>query len=141
MCCFVKAVRGACYCLKTISSLWTTRLVSAICLEKRCKIMATWLTSRPPPARRANFWKKHPYRLVVVDWRLPDGDGTIVANLAAVTGAYAFVMSGYLPHMPPGSVDPRQTLMKPIRPPELLVIVRGCIGEPSAASDTTFTLD
>jgi CheY-like chemotaxis protein len=36
------------------------------------------------------------YRMVVADWRLPDGDGTAVANLAAAIGAHAFVMIGYL---------------------------------------------
>jgi DNA-binding response OmpR family regulator len=68
------------------------------------------------------------YGMVLVDWRLPDGDGAVIANLAAEVGSHAFVMSGYLRRMLPGNVDPRQTIMKPIRPAELLAMVRACIG-------------
>jgi len=75
------------------------------------------------------------YRMVVVDWRLPDGDGAVIAGLAAAAGSDAFVMSGYLPRMLPGSVDPRQTLMKPVGPSQLLAAARACIGEPSGAKD------
>ena len=78
---------------------------------------------------------EHQYGMVVVDWRLPDGDGAVVAALAAATGSHAFVMSGYLPKMLPGNVDPRQTLMKPVKPSELLATARECIGEPSHAKD------
>jgi DNA-binding response OmpR family regulator len=68
------------------------------------------------------------YGVVLADWRLPDGDGSAVANLAREAGSHAFVMSGYLAKMLPGSVDPRQTLMKPIMRAELLAAVRACIG-------------
>jgi DNA-binding response OmpR family regulator len=44
------------------------------------------------------------YAGVLVDWRLPDGDGTVIANLAAELGSSAFVMSGYLRKMLPGNV-------------------------------------
>lgn len=72
------------------------------------------------------------YRVAVIDWRLPDGDGTVIANLAAELGSHAFVMSGYLARMLPGNFDPRQTLMKPLLPSELLAAVRACIGDASA---------
>lgn len=68
------------------------------------------------------------YGVVLADWRLPDGDGSIVANLATAVGSYAFVMSGYLAKMLPGSIDARQTLMKPIMRSELLAAVHACIG-------------
>jgi DNA-binding NtrC family response regulator len=71
---------------------------------------------------------EHQYGVVFADWRLPDGDGAVIANLAAETGSYAFVMSGYLRRMLPGSVDPRQTLMKPVKRAELLAAVHACIG-------------
>jgi len=74
------------------------------------------------------------YQMVVADWRLPDGDGMAIANLAAAAGSYAFVMSGYLPRMLPGSVDPRQTLMKPVRPSELLAVARAAIGKAPGAT-------
>jgi DNA-binding response OmpR family regulator len=68
------------------------------------------------------------YGVVIADWRLPDGDGAFVANLAAETGSYAFVMSGFLRRMLPGNVDTRWTMMKPIRRAELLATVHACIG-------------
>lgn len=71
------------------------------------------------------------YGVVLADWRLPDGDGSVVANLATAAGSYAFVMSGYLAKMLPGSVDARQTLMKPITRTELLAAVHACIGAPA----------
>src|ERR1700751_6031726 len=61
----------------------------------------------------------HRYRVVFVDWRMPDGDGAAIANLAAEIGSQAFVMSGFLRKMLPGNVDPRRTIMKPIRRDEL----------------------
>jgi DNA-binding NtrC family response regulator len=70
----------------------------------------------------------HQYGMVLVDWRLPDGDGAVIANLAAEVGSHAFVMSGYLREMLPGNVDPRRTIMKPIRRAELLAMVHACIG-------------
>jgi DNA-binding response OmpR family regulator len=72
---------------------------------------------------------EHRYGVVLADWRLPDGDGSLVANLATAAGSHAFVMSGYLAKMLPGIVDARQTLMKPIMRAELLAAVRDCIGE------------
>ena len=74
---------------------------------------------------------KYRYGVVLADWRLPDGDGSVVANLATAAGSYAFVMSGYLAKMLPGSVDARQTLMKPIMRAELLAAVHACIGAPA----------
>ena len=72
------------------------------------------------------------YGVVLADWRLPDGDGSHIANLASETGSHAFVMSGYMAHMLPGSIDPRHALMKPIRSAELLAAVRACIGAAQA---------
>jgi CheY-like chemotaxis protein len=71
------------------------------------------------------------YRVVLADWRLPDGDGSLLANLAREAGSHAFVMSGYLVHLLPGSLDPRQTLMKPILRAGLLATVHACIGMPT----------
>ena len=71
------------------------------------------------------------YRIVVTDWHLPDGDGTVIANLAAELGSHTFVMSAYLARMAGGNVDPRRTLMKPVLPSELLATVRACIGKAS----------
>jgi DNA-binding response OmpR family regulator len=69
------------------------------------------------------------YDVVVTDWRLPDGDGTLIANFAEQHGAKVLLMSGYLFHMPRDKVDERKMLMKPVRPSELVAAVRRCIGE------------
>jgi DNA-binding NtrC family response regulator len=76
----------------------------------------------------------HRYRVVFVEWRMPDGDGAVLANLAAEIGSQAFVMSGYLRKMLPGNFDPRRTIMKPISYDELLATVRSCIGAPPTGS-------
>lgn len=70
-----------------------------------------------------------PYALVIADWRLPDGDGTLVADAAADQGAKTFVMSGYLFQMPSGRADRHETLMKPIRPSEIVTVVERSIGK------------
>ena len=86
-------------------------------------------------AEAKRLLNQHRYGVVVADWRLPDGDGGVIANIAAQVGSCAFVMSGYLTHMLSGNIDPRQTLMKPVRPPELLALVRAAIGGAPLADD------
>jgi two-component system, NtrC family, response regulator HydG len=72
------------------------------------------------------------YDLVIADWRLPDGDGTLVANFAEQLGTKILVISGYLFHMPRDRFDERRMLMKPLRPSELVAAVRESIGAPGA---------
>lgn len=79
-------------------------------------------------AEATKLISEYRYGVVIADWRLPDGDGSVIANIAAEAGSCAFVMSGYLPKMLPGSVDARQTLMKPVMRAELLAAVHACIG-------------
>ena len=71
------------------------------------------------------------YDLALVDWRVPDGDGLLVADTAAQLGAETVVMSGYLPEMPGGRAYGHQSIMKPIMPAELVDFVRRTIGTPS----------
>ena len=75
----------------------------------------------------------HRYALVIADWRLPDGDGTVIADAAAQLGAKTCVMSGYLFRMPGGRSDLHQTLMKPLRPSEILAVVERRIGKAGVA--------
>ena len=70
----------------------------------------------------------HRYTLVVTDWRLPDGDGLLIADGAAQLGAKTLLMSGYLFHMPGGRADAHETLMKPVRPSEMVAAVQRRIG-------------
>lgn len=67
------------------------------------------------------------YGVVLADWRPPDGDGSVLANLATAVGSYVFVMSGYPARMLPGSLDARQTLMKPVMRSASLAAVHACI--------------
>jgi DNA-binding response OmpR family regulator len=68
------------------------------------------------------------YDLVITDWRLPDGDGRLIADWAAELGAKTIVMSGYLFYMPSGRVMGHETLTKPIRPYQFVAAVKRFIG-------------
>lgn len=69
------------------------------------------------------------YDLVIADWRLPDGDGRLIADWAAELGAKTIVASGYLSHMPGGRAQGHETIMKPFRPSELVALAQRCLGE------------
>jgi DNA-binding response OmpR family regulator len=69
------------------------------------------------------------YDLVITDWRLPDGDGRVVADWATALGGKALVASGYLPYMPGGVALGHETLMKPVRLSDLVAAVEGLIGK------------
>ena len=69
------------------------------------------------------------YDLVITDWRLPDGDGCVVADWAVALGGKAVVTSGYLSHMPGGVALGHETLMKPVRLSDLVAAVEGLIGK------------
>ena len=79
----------------------------------------------------AEAWARldaHRYELVITDWRLPDGDGMLIADAAAELGAKTLLMSGYLFNMPGGRAEAHETLMKPIRPSEMVAVVQRSIG-------------
>ena len=69
------------------------------------------------------------YALVITDWRLPDGDGLMVADIATELGAKTCVMSGYLFQMPGRRAERHETLMKPLRPIELVEAAQRSIGK------------
>jgi DNA-binding response OmpR family regulator len=71
------------------------------------------------------------YAVVIVDWRLPDGDGIEIADLAAATGAKTILASGYVLQMPAERVTAHEILMKPLRPSELLAAIKRAIGGPT----------
>lgn len=73
-----------------------------------------------------------PYTLVLSDWRLPDGDGLLVVEAGAELGARTMIMSGYLFQMPGGRAERHETLMKPLRPSELIAAVERAIGKAEA---------
>ena len=69
------------------------------------------------------------YKLVVADWRLPDGDGIEFADRAAERGMKTAVLTGYAFQMPPEKADRHEVWMKPTRPRELIAEVERCIGK------------
>ena len=69
------------------------------------------------------------YTAVLADWRLPDGDGLPIIDWAADQGARTFLMSGYLFLMPGGRAERHETLMKPLRPSEIVAAVERSIGK------------
>ena len=73
------------------------------------------------------------YALVIADWRLPDGDGSVIADGAADLGAKTFIMSGYLPELPTDRREGHRCMMKPIRLDAFLDAVQGAIGRPEGA--------
>jgi len=68
------------------------------------------------------------YDLVIVDWKLPDGDGISVADWASELGAKTFVVSGHLSRLPGGRAQGHETLMKPVRLSDFVSLVRSSIG-------------
>ena len=52
---------------------------------------------------------------------------------AADQGARTFLMSGYLFRMPGGRAELHETLMKPLRPSEILAVVERSIGKAGVA--------
>jgi DNA-binding response OmpR family regulator len=83
---------------------------------------------------RAEAWERleeRQYALVIADWKLPDGDGTVIADAARERGAKTIVMSGYLLQLPGSRADAHETLMKPVRPDELIDAVERSIGHHS----------
>ena len=84
----------------------------------------------------AEAWRcldAHPYALVITDWRLPDGDGTLIADAAAQLDAKAMLVSGYLGQMPGGRAERHATMMKPFALPDLIEAVVQTIGAPETA--------
>jgi CheY-like chemotaxis protein len=84
----------------------------------------------------AESWARlaaHGYALVIADWRLPDGDGSVIADGAADLGAKTFIMSGYLPELPTDRREGHRCMMKPIRLDAFLDAVQGAIGRPEGA--------
>jgi CheY-like chemotaxis protein len=83
--------------------------------------------------RAAEGWARlagQSYALVIADWRLPDGDGSVVADGAAELGSKTFLLSGYVLDMPPEVREGHQCMMKPVRIGALLSRVSDEIGGP-----------
>jgi DNA-binding response OmpR family regulator len=80
-------------------------------------------------AEAVEFLDRRSYELVISDWRLPDGDGLMVADTAAAVGAKTILMSGHLSQMKGGRADGHETVMKPFKLDELIDAVTLAIGK------------
>jgi DNA-binding response OmpR family regulator len=74
------------------------------------------------------------YGLVIADWQLPDGDGIYLADRAAALGSRTLIITGHLSDLPPGTAARHHLLIKPVKPSQLLAVVRAMIGEPPTGS-------
>jgi DNA-binding response OmpR family regulator len=74
------------------------------------------------------------YGLVVADWMLPDGDGIYIADRALALGSYTLIVTGHLADLPPRTGERHRLLSKPVKPAELIAVVRDIIGEPPVSS-------
>ena len=72
------------------------------------------------------------YALVIADWRLPDGNGIDLADMAARLRARTIIISGYAFGLPAGAAERHGVLTKPITTYELVGAVQRKIGNPTA---------
>jgi two-component system, NtrC family, response regulator GlrR len=73
------------------------------------------------------------YELVATDFRLPDGDGTLLADRAAEVGIKTLIFSGYLHAIPAEEAKRHLLLSKPILPDEFVAAVERRIGKADPA--------
>lgn len=80
-------------------------------------------------AAAMTYLDERSYALVLSDWRLPDGDGLVIVDTGAATGAKTILMSGYLFQMAGDRAERHEMLMKPLRPSEVIAAVERSIGK------------
>jgi two-component system, NtrC family, response regulator HydG len=68
------------------------------------------------------------YDLVIADGRLPDGNGIEIADAAKAMGMKTLIISGFA-FQGTDELRRHEYLMKPVRPSELLLVLRRMIGE------------
>ena len=71
----------------------------------------------------AELLQSRQYDLVIADDRLPDGNGTEIADAATELGLGALVMTGYAFTMPTRVHERYEILLKPLRPIEIVAAV------------------
>jgi DNA-binding NtrC family response regulator len=69
------------------------------------------------------------YDLVFADAFLPDGSGLDIADEAQRRGMKTLVISGYASKLPRERLRLHEFMMKPVRPGQLLSVVRLTLGE------------
>lgn len=72
-----------------------------------------------------------PDALVIVDWFLPDRNGSEVADAAAELGAKTFIISDLIFQLPERVTGRHELLLKRMGPTEILSAVQRVIGKPT----------
>jgi DNA-binding response OmpR family regulator len=76
----------------------------------------------------ASLLSAQPFDLVICDVNLPDGSGLKIADQAIAAGVKALVVTGQGLRVKPGSLQPYDYLLKPIRVGELAGAIKRCLG-------------
>jgi CheY-like chemotaxis protein len=79
-------------------------------------------------ARAREFLDAASYDLVIADGKLPDGGGIEIADAAKAMGTKTLVITGFA-FQGTDELRRHEYLMKPVRPSELLLVLRRMIGE------------
>jgi len=66
--------------------------------------------------------------LVITDLQLPDGDGLALADHAAEMGVKTAIITGYVHRLASEAADRHEVMAKPMRPGELITVVKRLIG-------------
>ena len=76
-----------------------------------------------------------PFDLVICDVNLPDGSGLTVADQAIAAGIKTLVTTGHGLSLKPGSLQPYDYLLKPVRGDELLANIQRCLADKSGDAE------
>jgi len=77
----------------------------------------------------ASLLRAQPFDLVICDVNLPDGSGLEIADQAIAMGVKPLVVTGQGLSLEPGSLEPYDYLLKPVRVRELATAIRRCLGD------------
>jgi DNA-binding NtrC family response regulator len=76
-----------------------------------------------------------PFDLVICDVNLPDGSGLTVADQAIAAGIKTLVVTGHGLSLKPGTLQPYDYLLKPVRGDELLANIQRCLADKSGDAE------
>jgi two-component system, NtrC family, response regulator PilR len=86
-------------------------------------------------ATASSLLDNQPYDLVITDVNLPDGSGLRIADKAIAAGIKALVVTGHGLSLKPGSLEPYDYLLKPLRVGELLAGIERCLAKEGRTDD------
>lgn len=96
------------------------------------------VTAAGSVAVAASLLSAQPFDLVICDVNLPDGSGLKIADQAIAAGVKALVVTGHGLSVKPGSLQPYNYLLKPIRVGELAAAIKRCLDGTSRSKVVRF---